>query len=410
MGNFKPLQGLSLQTVFLSVSSAYSAVATAIMMLFAARSSTPEAFGSLAASIAAAVTFVGFADFGTLQLWARNLTSGSLALDDFRAHLTCKILILTLVVCVVLVGSFWFQKYQTQIFITIAVGYVSFLNLNIQVPIRAMGRMDIVAYLTVIERTVALLGMLVWTKLGVSATTALWLAVTCASIVALIIALVLTPKSSRARIHWRGFRNPWAGSLSFGMTGAALSLNGIELYVISSVLGNYTAGMYGAVSRWLQPLYIVVASFASASGPFIASARNSHAAFVLMKKSLWLPISSILGSITIFIFAPQLVELLLGPAYADSALLLRLLLIGSIPAFFNHIATIFLQFLDRERAAALILVPLSVAHLVLVMLLSFAIGAKGAAITYIILQFLQAILFWIVMAQMFRSSKSVGDR
>jgi O-antigen/teichoic acid export membrane protein len=398
---FQPRQGLSLQTVILAVSSVYSAIVTALIMLIAARNSNPEVFGEVAVSIAAAVTLIGLADFGTNQLWLRNLTNGTLQINDFRSRLTWKILFVTISACVLILISLCHVKLHLQILITVAIGYFSFLNLNFQISLRAIGRSDIVAYLIVIERTISLLGMVILIFIGLTASTALWLAMVLSSIIATIIAAVVTPKSARFIPSWQNYSNPWSGSLSFGLTGFASSLNGLELSLISSVLGNYAAGVYGAVGRWVQPLYIIVSSFAASSGPFIANAQNIHSAFAVIKKSLWIPLTSIAGSIALFIFTPQIVDLLLGPAYAESVSVLRLLAIGSIPGFFNQIVLILLQFAGHEKSVALILLPMAFLQILMILFLSSIFGIQGAAFSYVFIQVLQGCFFGMLLFKIF---------
>jgi hypothetical protein len=119
-------------------------------------------------------------------------------------------------------------------------------------------------------------------------------------------------------------RNPWSGARNFGLAGVANSAQTLDLPLLTLVGGPVASGLYGAVSRWTQPMSLLATAFASASAPFAANAGTMRGALASLRRGLWMPVAAIVLALTVFALSPWIVDLLLGQTYEGSAAVLRI--------------------------------------------------------------------------------------
>lgn len=197
---------------------------------------------------------------------------------------------------------------------------------------------------------------------------------------------------ARARGH--GFLRPaydralWR-TLARGAAPLALvSLLGVVNYrldvaVLGSMAGTRDVGIYGVATRIVDALLPLASFFVAAAFP-VLSASAGHAVERRQRQARraaeFLVLAAVPLAVGGCVFAPVLVRLVAGPAYAGAALPLRLLL-ASLPL--SYVST-FLVFLLIAAGRQRDVVPLMVAGIALNLVLNVALipsyGAVGPAV------------------------------
>ncbi len=353
------------------------------MYLFAARDAGPSDFGATFTMIAIGVTAAGVLDFGTNSLWTRDLASGRTSVRAVQSAIAGKFLYST----AALVGALAVAAsagYAAQASIAVAIGISVLIGQALTVGLRAAARADLVALVILTERGLGAAAMAAMVCLGMSSLTALWIALASGALSSGMVAWALAPQ--RIGPGTVPSARPWSGSMGFGFGGLATSLQSADVAVLSAAGGPAAAGAFGAVSRWTQPMGLAVSAFAQSAAPVIAAANSWEAAWRRIRPSLWLPGLAIFGCILVALISPWIVATLLGEDYADSALVLTVLAVGTIPACCNQPLAIFLQFRGRQGIVGGVLMAGTCAQLVMVALLAPPWGGVGAAVGFAVTQ------------------------
>jgi O-antigen/teichoic acid export membrane protein len=382
---FAPRRSVAAQAVLLAVSTGIAQLIVAGLYIVSARSASPEQFGYIVAAIALAMSAVGFIDFGTNALWIRDFARGQLTTLDLGARLSTKLvvaLLLSLVwaLCCVLLFP------QSGYWIASPIALTLILNQSSQVPLRAAGRADLVSVSLIVDRITAAVVLLLFIAFGVEAFSVLWVALSVGSLAAAITAWFLASPDSRPRIRLFPFANPWKQSQYYGIAGLAISAQSLDLPIIAGLAGPASAGLYGAVNRWTQPLGLVMGAFSSASVPFVAQSKTWRQAWMYVRGAAWLPFLALAGCLVTFVAAPWAVEILIGPSYKGAGPLLRILALATIPVIINQPLYVFLQSLGHDRpVSAIALISVSV-QLIIVAILAPSLGAVAGPIALAVSQ------------------------
>lgn len=355
----------------------------AIVYILAARSASPTEYGVVASAIALGMASVGFADFGSSSLYIRELASARMAASEYRQRALSKLLFAAAgaggaVVFVGLVNPRWI--YTPLVFLA---GIVS---LTVLVPLRAGRRGDLVAILMLSERVVAICLFGLLCLAGMSPLDSLVPSLVGGTIALCAFAYAATLKAERLRLRGFRFRNPWRGSVHYGLFAMAGSGQQLDLPLLTMFAGASAGGVFGSVNRWTQPMGLIASAFSSATAPFAANARNLREARHIATRASWLLVLGIGAPVLIVVAAPWLVPFLLGSAYAGAVPLLQLLAGGSIFAVLNQPLAAILQARRYDRAAAVIYCSGVVAQLGLIAGLASALGAIAAGVAYCVLQ------------------------
>jgi O-antigen/teichoic acid export membrane protein len=118
----------------------------------------------------------------------------------------------------------------------------------------------------------------------------------------------------------------------------------------------------------------------------MAKAHSAREAWRTARKSIWLLGVAVALCLLTAIFAPFIVETLIGRNYIGSADILRILAFSTVVSIANQPLFVFLQSRGFDRQIALITVFSVLVHLSLVVLLSDSIQALGAAIAFMCTQ------------------------
>lgn len=380
-------RGVGAQAVLLAGATGIAQLIVALVYIAAARSTDPENFGPVVTAIALGTAAVGFIDLGTNSFWVREIARNQLSPEEFslrgsgKLALAAILAILWLICCRLFFedSSYWMAG---PVFLALL------LNQTTQVALRGMARAELVAWSILTDRLVVAIVLASLSAAGANAAQSLWLALTAGSVTAAVMGWLVTPALSRPRLRLRLRTNPWKGSGFYGLNSIAISGQGLDILIIGAVGGHAAAGLYGAVNRWTQPMTLLASAFASASVPFVAHSGTWKLAWPHVRKGIWLLGVAIAVCLGVAIGATWIVDLLLGPRYAESAIVLKVLALGTIPAILNQPLAVFLQSLGQDRIVSFITLGSVVCQLALVAFIASMFGALGAALGFAAVQVL----------------------
>jgi O-antigen/teichoic acid export membrane protein len=383
--HFRPRRGLATQALLLTGATAASQLATAAMYVLAARGSDPADFGVVVGAIAAGTTVAGCLDFGTNAYWTREIARGAHTGRSLSSRATAKMLFgLLIAAAISVVSGVLFPA--AQFWIAGAIGFAYALSQTWRVPLMGLGRADLAALPTALDRLLAACIGFAAIAAGVSGSTALWIALVAGALLSALIARALTPRTDRLAIEIRRGSRPWSGAKSYGLGSVAVSAQSLDITLLGVIASPAAAAMYGAVSRWTQPMNLMANAFATSAAPFMANSGSLGAAVKQTKRALWFPAAAVLLSLLVIVFAPEMIQVLLGAEYAAAAPVLRWLGVAAILAIANQVCIVMLQSLGHDRSVARLLAGGVLLHLALVCVLSITHGAVGAAVALVIMQ------------------------
>ena len=339
----------------------FSQATSAIALLFLARRSEPEAFGSYIGLYAASLSVGALLDFGSSQYRTRELARGRERANfrwwlKRRSSMQVPVVVVFGIVAVILLGD--------RLPVVCTVGLVAqSLTYNVSQgslsAVRATRTPVMAEWLVGIGNLVllgvCLLGpspvLLALAGLGAAAS---WFTTA-------IIGLIVTRDVVGGDEPSARLRNPWTGATSFGVSSLSTSIQGFLIGAIGWTSGADQAALIGSVNKWGQPIGLFAAAYASYMFPAFASAPTDRAAFQMLR-----PLRVIVGLGTVLALAmmaisPWLVDTLLGEQYAGAADILRLLLLAAIPVLVAQPLTSLLQARGVERFVAQRFVAVNVA-------------------------------------------------
>jgi O-antigen/teichoic acid export membrane protein len=403
-----PRRGAGAQAGALALATGLSQILVAVVYLLAARDADPAAFGLVVAAIGLGTAAVGFVDFGTNSFWVREGARATLGADVLRQRMATKTAISFAVAFVwTAVTASFFAESQVWIAGPVLLGML--MSQTLQVPLRSASRIEVVAACILADRAVAIVSFLLLTLAGLEAIDVLWVSLVLGSLCSSGLLLALTPRQQRISLSDLRLSNPWRGSRYFGLSTLANSAQSLDVTLLTAVSGSVSAGIFGAVSRWTQPMGLLAAAFSSVIAPVAARARSLDAAWPEIRRAVWMPAGAVAAAAVVFVAAPTVVELLLGPAYADSAIVLRYLALASIASIIGQPIMVVLQALGRDRFAAAAMAMTVVIQLVLILLLAPSSGALGAAVASAAAQALLVVVLLIGLWSEIRRTRRSTD-
>ncbi|RWZ68633.1 hypothetical protein ELQ92_05385 [Labedella populi] len=378
-------RGAGAQASALALATGVSQILVAVIYVLAARDAEPSGFGLVAAAVGLGTAAVGFIDFGTNSYWIRERARGILSAEDLRRRMAAK-LMFSLVVGIVWTATTALLAPESLVWMAGPIMCGIILNQTLQVPLRSAARAELVALCVLGDRVAATALFLCLIGLGSGAVDVLWLSLFVGSLISSVALLLLTPHGERLRLRDSRVLNPWSGSGYFGLSTLAISAQSLDVTLLTMVAGPVPAGVFGAVSRWTQPMALLAAAFSSVTAPFVARAGSLVSAWSQLRRAIWMPIGAVLASALAFVLAPFLVDVLLGPAYAGSADVLRVLALAAMASIVGQPMMVVLQALGRDRFAGAAMAAAVVVQLVLILVLAPTLGALGAAIASAVTQ------------------------
>lgn len=366
---------------------------TGLALLVLARRSAPASLGIFAALYAASLSVGGLLDFGSSQLWTREMSRG-LWIDHFRPWMVRRTLaqapLAGLFVMLALVLTPARLSHLTVLTLALQTATYS-LAQGALAAVRGLRSASLATWLVAAGNLITLLVALL------APTSAIFEAVAIAASVSWLLtaglALWLTRKLTRTSSA-AGVGNPWRGSVHFGVFSAVLLAQGFTGVIIAALAGGAEAGNLAAIAQWTQPVYLLAAAYATHMFPILSAASSNLVAYRLLRPVWLIAAAGAAVSLLIFVLAPQLVHMFLGAKYEDSIPLLRLSALAATPVLLGQPLAGFLQARGGERFVALttaVGVPLV---LLAIVLLARTAGASVGPLTSGALSLSLAVVFF----------------
>ncbi|TCK20929.1 lipopolysaccharide biosynthesis protein [Pseudonocardia endophytica] len=374
------------QAVSIAIGLGASQLLTAVIFVAAARASSPQNFGVVAAAVSLGLVVAGVVDFGTSNMWVRDLANGNSHIGEVSARATGKICICVLIFGVsglvtIAGGVDW--RYLAAC----PIGISFLLKQTADVGLRAGSRGHHYAISGLIDKATAFALFLTLLALEAPADLAMCIALSAGPIFGGAFSWIVTSPSLRVtpRSSFLKFW-PWRRALGYGSYSSAISLQNLDVSLLALFGGPQSAGLYGAVTRWTQPMGMVSTAVSSASIPYIAKAPSNAAAIAQVRRTYWILGLAILACVCVASFAPVLVPLLVGDAYSGSVGILQILALGTIPAVLNQPMAVFLQARHFDRFVSVVIgIGVGVQLTSLIGLIPL-MGALSAAVAFLLAQ------------------------
>lgn len=363
-------------TAWLTLGMVISQSASMLVYALTARSDTPANYGQLTATIAWVTVASGVAVWGSNLVASRNVATGTFSISGFRDWLRSRMLVFSLGSLVILpAGSVVLHSLVAGVGLA---AFFALINGTSAVGSWFLGRED---YRTLFAASAfSRVVLLIVTALLVMADrlTATLLPVLLAGVLLLeTLWLYANLPKDEGR---RRYVNPWRGTLTVGAATSASGLQQLDTPLVAAVAGAGQAGFYSAVLRWTNPMTLVSTAFAGASLSQIAAAKSRRTLLEVYVIGLRLLPVPLIGLVALWVLAGPLVEFILGSAYSESALVLRILLVGTIPRMMYEPLFVTLQTRGDERWALMSVLIYTSTLLLGVGAGAFMAGAVGAAV------------------------------
>ncbi len=354
--------------------------ATGLAMLALARGSDPGSLGIFAALYAASFSVGGLLDFGSSQMWARDLSTG-ISSAHFRPWLRRRTLAQLPVVVLFAVIALRLapDRVSNTTVVALSLQALTFsLAQGALAAVRGLRSGALAVWLIAAGNLVTLFAAVssaqseIVERVAVASTLS-WLLT---AVLALRSTRSLTKSPSRSAI-----RNPWHGSLHFGIFSSVLLAQGFSSALIASLSTAVEAGNLAAITQWTQPVYLVASAYTTHMFTVWSAAPSDARAYRLLRPVWILAGVGAVVSGLIFALAPQLVHWFLGPKYEGSIPLLRLSALAATPVFFAQPLAGFLQARRNERFVAAATGVGVLAVLVVVSLMAPRLGASVGPLT-----------------------------
>ena len=376
-------RSLNFQSLALVLGSGIGQIFTAGLYILTARAMSPVEFGPVVTAVAMGGVGAALLDCGSGPYWVRELASRRIAQDELNSRASARFVIaLVLAAVVVIVALLVAPLFVATgvLMITMSTGQ------TLLVPLRGAMRAETVAWLVASSRAMSLVFYFGQVALGVTPGLALWTSLALGDLVLAFCAYVVTPAAHRLIFRVNSVRNPWAGARWYAVGTVGTSAALLELPIVAALAGPGEAGIFGGVNRWIQPMSIASAAFASAAAPFLAAATRIVELRGQLLRASWSLFMTIAYGVTLFLMAPRLVAWLLGDSYSESAKVLQLLALAALLNTLNQPLTVALQARRLDHVAAALIALTAATQLIVVSLLAPSLGALGAGIGGLVAQ------------------------
>lgn len=398
-------RSIGLQAIALAGGTGVAQVIMAGLYILSARSSAPSDFGLVVAAIALGTTAVGVLDFGTNSFWTREVASGRLNPRELGKRLASKLFYAAIVLSAWTIITFTWVP-STSLWMAGPVAMSLLGSQSFQVPLRGLGRGDLIAAAVLIEKVATAAVFFLLLAFGTEPISALWSSLFLGGLSSALLCWQLTPKRNRPPLILRRGTNPWTASGHYGIATVALTAQSLDVPILTVFGGASAAGVYAAVSRWTQPMSLLAGAFSSASAPHIAKAHSAHEAWQSAKKSIWLLWVAVGLCVTIAVIAPTIVDTLIGSSYVGAGDVLRVLAVSTVFAIANQPLYVFLQARGFDRPIAMITIMSVLLQLVLVAVLSNSMHGVGAAFALLFTQILLLAAMGSLLASKWRQLRN----
>lgn len=377
---------------------------TVILYLLYARSSSPAEFGNEMALVTGSLFIAGFISFGSNIHLVREFASQRLRGADLLGRsLARSVVAVAVALGLASVGMLLLPGLSScELFLAFVLIVASHAGQLATVPLLASGEHRVVAGLLIAQRTVSLVIAYLDIHFGGFAPGSILLALAAPAVVhvfATVGVVWLRRKPTIAVIRESRkylFDNPWRGAGRVGLVSVLFGLQQLDINVVRAAGGAVAAGEYSVVARWVQPVNLLSNSLGQARFHLASKSESSREAANQFRMPILIGLGVSVGCLIVAATSHVVVRLLVGDAFAASAIVLSILMISSIPAYFSQLLYYFV--LSRESERLLILpVALTVLFQFSVMaILTRLFGTAGAAVAILATQVAYLlVLLWV---------------
>lgn len=385
------------QTLFYSFALGIGSLVTGALFVISARTMPPDRFGIVSTALSIAMVAAGIMDFGTNSLWVREMSadrdSGRRVAERMRGKLIGTVVA---GMCLAFILSRWLGTES-------ALAGVYFVGLVVAqmsvVPLRARVLPGKVVWCTVVDRTTAVVTMVLTTAFALDPVLRLPAALSCGSFAGALVALLSRPGDAFRGSGW-SIRFPWAGSTFFGLTNSVLAIQNLDQAVVFKMAGASAAADLGAVARWMSPIGLIGTALANTAGPIAAQASGIRSAWKMMKPAAIYVILAVVIGTGCSLASPWVVPLLLGQAYSGSIPVFQILAISATVTILNQPVASILQFRGYDRTVCWIMWCGVAVQFALLPPLVMLWGATGSAVASLVCQtFILSFLWWVTRSR-----------
>lgn len=388
---------------------------TALAFWLAASFLGPSDFGRFSAAMGVAVLLLTTIDFGINSATIRDLARTPDQANIFRETLGAKCVVSGLIAAVwilaciglALTNSYWYSIAPLGLYILLS-DITSTLNV---IPL-SQQRMQTVSAVMIAQKTTTLFSIIALHLIGMQSSYALTVGFAMGSAVSVIVAWRYLDGIS---IDWEDFapsalRRLWINSYSFGLASLSSQIQRLDVPLVALISGPLAAGVYAAPARITNTLIVIPTALSTTLFPKLSASNTKKAMREGFCAIVATTLVSLLPMACLFVLADPIVSILLGSDYAQSAEVLRFIVIGTAFTCLNVPVAAMLQAVGDERYVARAIGVSSLLGLLVVAMGSYLRGAPGASIGWIVLQFLVAILLFSRLVNRMSSdeTQSVG--
>ncbi len=353
-------------------------VITGLALIITARRTAVDEFGAFAAGYAISLILGGILDFGSSQRMTRTLAKNA-ERDSFRSWLVRRSLFQAPVVLLAVAFIEVTISPGPSAVVSLLLGMQALtytVSLGALSAVRATISPAIASWLAAAGNVVLLIAAVA------SPPGRIFMAVAAAAAVSWLISAIAGLALTRTQVGgrpWRA-RNPWAGSLSFGLAAVAYFESAMHVPLLAVAGTSADAGTAAAVQRWTMPLVLLSSAYSLQIFPDVSAAPDDATALRLLR-SVWFPVvAGVFLGLGVFVLAPELVQLLLGSSYESSVIVLRLYVIAAIPVLLAQPLSVLLQARGAEDVVAATSIALGLVSLLGVVALASVWGAVASPI------------------------------
>lgn len=372
---------LAKQSLLLSVFTVLGQIVVLGAFVLLGRQDGVVAVGHVTVSLGTATVLAGLIDLGANNLWVREIASGRMSADTYRERALAKILIGLLVGSVILVSCSTVPSLRP--FLGTGMFTIAWVVAQtLQTGLRADGRNGHMAAAGVVDRLS--FGLLFVTTTSITIippADRFAIAYVVGALVGGALCQLWTRPSLRLKSTKPAVRHVWRGGRYFGGYSVIISMQSLDVAIGSILAGPATAGVYGAVSRWTQPVMLPAASLSTVVKPVFARFGLSRQAWREVRGSLWLAGLSVVASLLVAALAEPLVSIIMGPNFLGSAPVLSQLAVAAALSSVAQPLTVALQFSGADRATFVIYAASIGLQLVGVAALVGSFGATGISLS-----------------------------
>ena len=234
-------------------------------------------------------------------------------------------------------------------------------------------------------------------------------------VISQVISALVAALASAILLGRRGIPKPNFGSASeiwlqdqyFGFSSVAITAQRMDIPLITAASGDYTAGQYGAVNRWTQPMGLLTQTFSLVVVPYAARANSIRGGLSAVGIAKLLPVGAVFVCLVVFFVAEDVVLIIMGEQFEGSVVVLQVLSVSTALGSLNQPVSALLQAVGQERAVSAVVVTGVTVGLALTFPFTVNFAAPGAAAALLIGQIIMSFGLAVILLKRW-SAKGVG--